>query len=101
MGVVWAAAHELTKKRVALKLMKRGDATAAQRTRLLREARASCAARHPHVREVYDVIEDADGSPVMVMEYLVGESLAEKLEREGRLALADAASLVLPVVSAV
>jgi eukaryotic-like serine/threonine-protein kinase len=100
MGVVWAATHEITRKKVALKLVKRADAPA-QRTRLLREARASCAVRHPHVREVYDVVEDDDGSPMMIMEYLVGESLHDKLDREHKLALPEAAALLLPVVSAV
>jgi tRNA A-37 threonylcarbamoyl transferase component Bud32 len=100
MGVVWAATHVLTRKRVALKLVKRA-ASVDQRTRLLREARASCAVRHPHVREVYDVLETDDGAPVMVMEYLAGESLAERIGREGKLALPEAAALLLPVVSAV
>ncbi len=100
MGVVWAATHELTRKRVALKFVKRADAPG-QRARLLREARASCAVRHPHVREVYDIVEDDGGSPVMIMEYLAGQSLADKLDREGRLALPEAAALLLPVVSAV
>jgi serine/threonine-protein kinase len=100
MGVVWAATHVHTRRKVALKMVKHA-ASEAQRVRLLREARASCAVRHPHVREVYDVLETDDGAPIMVMEYLTGESLADRLEREGKLGLPEAAALLLPVVSAV
>jgi serine/threonine-protein kinase len=100
MGVVWSATHEVTHKRVALKLVKRAADTVL-RARMLREARASCAVRHAHVREIYDVVETDEGLPVMVMEYLIGESLAGKLARERKLALPEAAALVLPVVSAV
>jgi serine/threonine-protein kinase len=100
MGVVWAATHVHTRRKVALKLVKRAGAEDL-RVRLLREARASCAVRHPHVREVYDVLEADDGAPMMVMEHLAGESLADRLEREGKLTLPEAAALLLPVVSAV
>jgi serine/threonine protein kinase len=99
MGVVWAATEVDTGRVVALKLVKHA-ASEDQRVRLLREARASWAVRHPHVREVYDVLEN-HGAPVMVMEYLAGESLSDRLEREGQLALSEAAALLLPVVSAV
>jgi serine/threonine-protein kinase len=99
MGVVWAATDVDTRRVVALKLVKHA-ASADQRARLLREARASWAVRHPHVREVYDVLQN-DGAPVMVMEYLAGESLSDRLQRQGTLALPEAAALLLPVVSAV
>jgi serine/threonine-protein kinase len=99
MGVVWAATDVGTCRVVALKLVKHATSED-QRIRLFREARASWAVRHPHVREVYDVLEN-DGAPVMVMEYLAGESLANRLDRAGKLALPEAAGLLLPVVSAV
>ena len=100
MGVVWAATHATTRGKVALKLVKRAGSDEV-RARMLREARASCAVRHPHVREIYDVLETDDGTPMMVMEYLAGESLATRLDRDGTLPLSEAAALVLPVVSAV
>jgi len=100
MGVVWAATHVHTRKTVAIKLVKRADSED-QRARFLREARASCAVRHPHVREVYDVLEGDDGALMMIMEYLSGESLAKRLDSEGKLALPETVALLLPVVSAV
>jgi hypothetical protein len=74
-----------------------GDA----RHRFLREARAACAVRHPNVVQVHDVLELDDGSPVMVMDLLDGESLGARLRRSGKLPLAEAARITLQVVSAV
>ena len=89
MGTVWAATHTVTDKAVALKLLRtRHDATARRRVR--REARAACAVHHPSVIVIHDVIEAADGSPVLVMDRLVGESLRARLDRERTLPLAEA-----------
>jgi eukaryotic-like serine/threonine-protein kinase len=102
MGVVWAAEHLLTGRTVALKLLKGPGAQDPEtRSRLIREARAACAVRHPSVVEVYDVMELDDGEPVLVMDLLEGESLRARLTRDRKLSLADLATLALPVVSAV
>ena len=80
MGVVWQAVHVVTRKPVALKVLKHsseGNTRAVQR--FLREARAACAVRHPCVVEVHDVLELEDGSPVLVMELLAGETFAQLL----------------------
>ncbi len=104
MGVVWRATHVLTRKPVALKFLKRGaegDERAIQR--FLREARAACAVRHPCVVEVHDVLELEDGSPVMVMELLTGETLATHLARmpSRAISLAELAGVMVHVCSAV
>jgi tRNA A-37 threonylcarbamoyl transferase component Bud32 len=102
MGVVYAATHAVTRRRVALKVL-RGyyAADTTTRQRFLREARAACAVRHPNVVQIHDVIEIDGGSPAMVMELLEGETLARKLERDGRLGVEELARLMLPVLSAV
>ena len=100
MGVVWIATHLVTKRRVAIKLLRAGGHDdAASRARLLREARASCAVDHPSVLPVLDVI-DADGAPALVMELLEGESLRERLERGGALASKEACTILAPVAGA-
>jgi serine/threonine-protein kinase len=43
---------------------------------LVDEARVSALARHPFVRDVFEVGTAADGSPFLVMEFLVGEPLS-------------------------
>jgi serine/threonine-protein kinase len=100
MGIVWAATHTITRKTVALKFLKvTGDEHV---KRFLREARIAGTLRHPNVVEVHDILQmPGTGTPVMVMDLLTGESLAERLERQGRLALHELASILIPVVSAV
>ena len=99
MGVVWAAKHTITRRSVALKFLTRESAVA--RRRFIREARAMALVRHPNVIEIHDFLELENGSPVVVMELLSGESLAERLSREPRMSLREAASIILPVASAV
>lgn len=101
MGEVWAATHLITGKQVAIKLLKAEKAARPELVqRFFREARAATVVGHPNVVQVHDVFS-FDGAPVMVMELLEGESLRERLRREGTLSLADLAALLVPVVSAV
>lgn len=99
MGFVWAATHLITKKPVAIKAL-RDTSNQQVVQRFLREARAACAVRHPNVVEIHDVIV-VDGSPVMVMDLLEGESLGQRVEREKSIPLDELATILLPVVSAV
>jgi serine/threonine-protein kinase len=102
MGVVWHAVHAVTRKPVAMKFLKdsaASDPRAVQR--FLREARAACAVQHPCVVAVHDVLELEDGSPVMVMDLLVGETFADRLAREGALPLPEVARTMVHVCSAV
>ena len=102
MGVVWAARHVVTRKAVALKFLRgTGRGTEGAHQRFLREARAACAVRHPSVREVHDVLELDDGSLVMVMDLLEGESFAARLARESALPLTEVARIMVPVCAAV
>jgi serine/threonine-protein kinase len=102
MGVVWAATHTITRRGVAMKFLK-GPAHARPelRRRFLREARAAATVQHPSVVEVHDVFELDDETPVMVMDLLVGETLAQRMASQGPLSVHHTASILLPVVSAV
>jgi serine/threonine-protein kinase len=102
MGVVWAATHMITRRTVAMKFLK-GPAHARpeMRQRFLREARAATAVKHPSVVEVHDVFELDDETPVMVMDFLSGETLAQRIDTLGKLSLEETATILLPVVSAV
>lgn len=64
---------------LASTLMETGDTP-----RALREARALAQVQHPGVVRLIDVVE-CPGGPLLVMEPIPGETLAERLEREGRL----------------
>jgi serine/threonine-protein kinase len=99
-GVVWAAEHTVTRRKVALKLLKteREDA----RRRFVREARIAVALRHPNIVEVLDVLEASEApAPTMVMELLEGRTLARILAERKKLDLAETARVLLPVARAV
>ena len=102
MGVVWAAEELATGERHALKFLKASSADASDATRrLIREARAAATVRHPAVVRIVDVLELDDGQPVIAMELLAGESLRDRLARDGRLGLAELADIAMPTISAV
>lgn len=88
MAVVWAAREDGKPDRVALKFLKVPDPM--MRRRLVREARAASSIGHPGIVSVREIVEH-DSAPVLVMELLEGESLADLLSREGSLG-ADAAA---------
>ena len=101
MGTVWAARDERSGAAAALKIIRVTDAGAMDtlRSRLLREAHATRAISHPAIVPVLDVV-DYEGSPVLVMDLLEGETLRARLLREQRLGLSQVAGLLLPVVEA-
>jgi serine/threonine-protein kinase len=74
MSEVYRAQDEELGRRVALKLL----APDADRARFEREARAVASLAHPNVMQVYDYGED-DGRPYMVLEYVPGGTLEERL----------------------
>lgn len=89
MGEVYLAVHGFTKKAVALKVLRAGQAQGAEQMRT--EAMALCRVHHDHLVEVYDAglaeVAQPDGSRPsliwMAMELLEGESLRERIHREG------------------
>lgn len=102
MGSVWAATHAVTQRKVALKLLRgRPDEQPQLRKRFLREARAASLVDHPNVVRIHDVFELEDGTPIIVMDALKGETLGQRLARDGPLSIEEAANVLLPVVSAV
>jgi eukaryotic-like serine/threonine-protein kinase len=102
MGVVWAAWHLTLETDVAVKFIRpeRVAADPALVARFEREARATARIAHPHVVQVMDYGSVDGAVPYIVMELLRGFSLAELLERGGRLSFATAKSLAQQVGSA-
>jgi serine/threonine protein kinase len=81
MGEVYKARDPRLNRTVALKIL---PAHITERTelreRFVREARAIAAFNHPHICVVHDVGREGD-IDFLVMEYLEGESLAERIAR--------------------
>jgi serine/threonine protein kinase len=91
MGTVWSALHVTLNQRVAIKLIAGDQSRSADaRLRFGIEAKAAARLRSRHVVQVYDDGETPDGTPYIVMEYLEGETLEERLERQKEMGLPEA-----------
>ena len=91
MGVVFEAEDVKLGRRVALKAMRPALAmNPGARERFLREARAAAAVESDHIAAIHQVGEE-NGVPFLVMPLLRGESLEDRLRRETRLPVAEAA----------
>jgi hypothetical protein len=77
MGVVYLAEDTRLARRVALKAVAPGRTTQGPyRERLRQEARAAATLAHPNVAAVY-ALEEIDGRPYLVSEYVPGRTLRE------------------------
>jgi len=99
MGEVYKAHDTRLDRTVAIKVLPStlvGDAQARQR--FAREARAIAALSHPHICPLFD-IGHQDGADYLVMEFLEGESLADRLARS-RLPLEQALRFAIEISEA-
>ncbi|MEQ8787753.1 MAG: protein kinase [Pirellulaceae bacterium] len=89
MGVVLKAFDAALDRYVAIKtLSPMLSASGAARQRFSREARAAAAVVHDNVSEIYGV-DEANGLPYLVMPYVRGMSLQQRLDRHGALSAAE------------
>ncbi len=88
MGAVYEAEEVPSSRRVAVKVISTGDESRDRALvgRFHREAKATMSIDTDHIVRVFDTGNDAaSGQPFMVMEYLVGEDLAQCFKRVGPL----------------
>jgi serine/threonine-protein kinase len=101
MGAVYLAEHPGIGRRVAVKVLHREYVSDEQVLgRLLNEARAANAIRHPNIIEILDSGMRSDGTPYLVMELLEGESLGMRIRRVGKLPMRDAVEFAYQTASA-
>jgi Protein kinase domain len=87
-GIVVRAFDESLQRIVAIKVMSPQLAsTSPARKRFLREARASARVRHENVVQIYAVEERP--LPYLVMEYIPGETLQQRIDQTGPLEVPD------------
>jgi len=100
MGEVYLAEDTRLGRRVALKFL---PALFTQEKRHLRrfeqEARAVAALSHPNVCTIYEVVETGEGRHCIVMEYVEGMTLRERIA-EGRMKVGEALDAAIQVASA-
>ncbi len=91
-GIVFRAFDESLQRVVAIKVLAPElAATSPARKRFLREARSSARVKHENVVGVYAVEEEP--LPYLVMEFVPGETLQQRLDRTGPLEAAEVVRL--------
>ena len=97
MSTVYRAFDPTLERWVAIKLMHRDiSSDPDQLERFRREARAVARLNHPHVVTVIDAGED-EGNPYIVLEYVEGETLKERIHRVGRLPVSEAVAYAIEI----
>ncbi|WP_243301471.1 serine/threonine-protein kinase [Geothrix oryzisoli] len=81
MGTVYLAEDPLLKRALAIKVVREGTGDAEVLLRFKREAEISARLNHPNAVTVFDVGEERDLGPYLVMEYVEGESLSDRIRR--------------------
>jgi TolB-like protein len=99
MGEVYLAEDTLLDRKVALKfLSERFQEDPTARKRFLREAKSAAAIDHPYICNIFDV-GDEGGRSYIVMEYVTGQTLEERL-REGPLPVSQALAVSSEIAEA-
>ena len=83
MGMVFLARDTTLKRSVAIKSVPTalaGDSST--RTRFRREAELLASLNHPNIAVIYEIIEQEGAAGYLVLEYVPGETLAERIARE-------------------
>jgi tetratricopeptide (TPR) repeat protein len=99
MAVVYLAKDQRHGRDVALKVLRPELAATLGPTRFLQEIRLAAGLNHPHIVPLHDSGE-ADGCLFYVMPFVTGESLRDRIEREGQLPLVDALAIAREVADA-
>jgi serine/threonine-protein kinase len=89
MGIVLKAFDPTLHRVVAIKVLAPQLATSGvARKRFMREAQAVAAVTHDHIVTIH-AVEEANGLPYLVMQYVPGQSLQDRIDKEGPLPLKE------------
>jgi non-specific serine/threonine protein kinase len=99
MGEVYLAEDTRLGRQVAIKFLPASyQYDPERRSRFLSEARATSALRSPHIAAIFDIGEH-EGAMYLVMEYVEGELLSERLKR-GPMTIKDAIDCAAQIADA-
>ena len=99
MAIVYLAEDVRHHRKVALKVLRPDLAATLGTERFLREIEIAANLTHPHILPLHDSGE-ADGFLFYVLPYVEGESLRDRLVREGELPVSEAVRILRDVVDA-
>lgn len=98
MGEVYRASDTRLERKVAIKAIRAGRQLREHAWQLLEEARAASALNHPNIITIHD-IEVSAGQPFMVMEWIDGQTLRQKLA-QGPMSIPELLAVASQVVDA-
>jgi serine/threonine-protein kinase len=101
MGVVYLAHDSKLDRKVAIKSLPieiMADSKA--KSRFSREARMLASVNHPNIATIHDVVEEAEGTGYLVLEYVPGQTLDKRIA-SGRLTLEESLSIAIQITEAV
>ncbi len=100
-SAVYLAFDRVLHRDVAIKLMHRPlTASSDNLERFEREARTASTLNHANIAAIYDYGVLPSGQPYMVMEHLVGETLAERIEKRSATSENEAIEIISQIASA-
>jgi serine/threonine-protein kinase len=101
MGVVYKGHDTRLDRSVAIKsLPPELINNAIARTRFMREAKLLASLSHPNIGVIHDIIEQIKGNSYLVLEYVPGQTLAERITK-GALKFKEAITIALQIAEAV
>ena len=100
MGVVYRAKHPLIGKKAVIKIIKADLGNDVEHVqRFIREARAVNQINHPNIVDVFSFGTLPDRRPYLIMEWLQGQSLGDRLDH-GPLPIREGLEILLQICSA-
>src|ERR1700694_5892790 len=100
MGEVYQAHDTKLGRDVALKVLPEAFAHDAERlSRFQREAKMLAALNHPNIATIHG-LEDSNGSSYLVMELVPGETLAERIKRDGAVPVEESLAIAKQIAEA-
>lgn len=99
MGSVYLARDLTLEREVAIKVIKTADDSREIYDRFRREAKTAARLSHPNIVPLH-AFGEVEGMPYFVMGYVRGESLADRLRREGRLSEEEARRIFAEIADA-
>jgi len=100
MGVVYKAIHSTLEQQVAIKaLSSELSSNPSSRKRFVKEAKIQAKFSHPNVVNIFNYLDEGE-DVYIVMEYVNGQTLEQKLKSEGAISEKEAISISIPVLEA-
>jgi serine/threonine-protein kinase len=100
MGEVYRAVHSKIGRMVALKVLNQTVQSQEFVERFLNEARIQASLHHQNIATLYDFLE-FNGQPCIIMEYVEGETIADRLAVRGAMPLEEAVAIFKAVADAI